>query len=1318
MKLKQLLKKSSALILSALMILTSAPISNVYADPDGAFSVSGSNTGSTTRGSGKYDTSKNIGEIYGEGVRCYIVNKLDNSFVQGTYGDSTFDCIDFLGANGGYEMYNNVGNSDDISYETAFGTANSIYFSDNYPFVIDGETKYFARIEFNCTTDTNEINSWLMKNGAANLADIVDHYWGSAALTRLKTDSNVLFCVEPIQIVSSVDDDGDQVAPNVGTRTVTYEKEFWKRVYDYFYDYTTNYRDEHEIKPYVLEFDINNDGIAEDVYVSASKIDNYDTQMLYDIISARNYLTDGTLVTNLDLAEQFIDELYDNDLNGGIAPNHIDRIDYSWTQVVTEEEPISQHFKYIYGTARWLYDNRGGQSVGDYEAGSIVTNALGVPSYYDVPHWSCNAVYCDGIGQDGVWECNEEYPNICFSEGARYTKSNGDIAPLFDGEGDLTHKSDGRITTYGLSILAPAADNITWHTNDYTSSSESAVPSCGFPGEINYSRNGGNNQCQKVYEIRNAKTGKLISVKSFPQYIVPSIIEIEDEKEDKIINIKCDNHTDECRKPWFNYMKNHNNGKYEFTDNSYKQILAHGSGYQVADWSVYKNISYADVFNMYTAYGANKSYSQLTGMYEAIGAEQSQQGKGPKHFVVLDDDEVVTVIRLVKYIDDDTSETFPENADVNLTESQLSVIGSANNSINDSRLKSYTFNNNPLGGDELTDNELWLGVSVDLHNQGRWIDTALGYWSIQQKDIRNTLKSYKVGVGFNGTHFGVARTQSDETGSEITGGIADVQIADTISNSGITYKNAVDSTDSLILSKYGTSQGNVSTPSSDIETDLVDSDISTTHSDTSETIIGLTADSGSLDPWTSSNAEDENERISNAEIETRSLAKDSIKTNVETLNTNQLKNISNIKQNNTGIEGSVQSSVIKAVQPIYKMQYYVMDSTNGKITHNTTNVTKQGATRTFACNSYAAISYIQPCNLIISSNMFSIDNILTNGDKGWNTVNNTLKGGSIYSVGTGSDSQKVNITTVQMVQSGSYDNSAYVNYSEDCSEATVKNNHAELVNEVTDNLKNSYLKMWLSDNTDNISSRANEDSGSIAVSGSTDELYDESHGFSKTNKFNNNIELQSDSKYWFSTDDTARNTATSAFFDVTSTTDIIDYFKIVFNTDGTVWILTSKDSSFPANKTSVLEKLSPEQGLSDIKNKDILMLDKETNVLSNMFNVMVRGAGNDVTAAWTKTGKWHNEYVEVTLMKQNTQLEMKLAYPSQRTTVVDTSLQAPSESKLDTFTKALKFNYATNMSNLETLGYFKSLPVKLKNADILFLSENKYITNGSIQDNN
>lgn len=80
-KPKKLLKQALSLFLVLLTIISAFPLSNitnVYADPDGAFSVSGSNTGSVTRGSGKYDTSKNIGEIYGEGVRCYIINKLDN----------------------------------------------------------------------------------------------------------------------------------------------------------------------------------------------------------------------------------------------------------------------------------------------------------------------------------------------------------------------------------------------------------------------------------------------------------------------------------------------------------------------------------------------------------------------------------------------------------------------------------------------------------------------------------------------------------------------------------------------------------------------------------------------------------------------------------------------------------------------------------------------------------------------------------------------------------------------------------------------------------------------------------------------------------------------------------------------------------------------------------------------------------------------------------------------------------------------------------------------------------------------------------------
>ena len=55
-------------------------------------------------------------------------------------------------------------------------------------------------------------------------------------------------------------------------------------------------------------------------------------------------------------------------------------------------------YKYIYGTARWLCDNSA-TSTTELEYGSMVLSELGVPTYYNVPQWSANAVYCDGIGK-------------------------------------------------------------------------------------------------------------------------------------------------------------------------------------------------------------------------------------------------------------------------------------------------------------------------------------------------------------------------------------------------------------------------------------------------------------------------------------------------------------------------------------------------------------------------------------------------------------------------------------------------------------------------------------------------------------------------------------------------------------------------------------------------------------------------------------------------------------------------------------------------------------------------------------------------------
>ena len=79
----------------------------------------------------------------------------------------------------------------------------------------------------------------------------------------------------------------------------------------------------------------------------------------------------------------------------------------------------------------------------------MVLSELGVPTYYNVPQWSANAVYCDGIGKQN--EFNREYSNICFSNGERM-EDKGHLHPAFEGELNTTEKSDGRITTYGLAL--------------------------------------------------------------------------------------------------------------------------------------------------------------------------------------------------------------------------------------------------------------------------------------------------------------------------------------------------------------------------------------------------------------------------------------------------------------------------------------------------------------------------------------------------------------------------------------------------------------------------------------------------------------------------------------------------------------------------------------------------------------------------------------------------------------------------------------------------------------------------------------------------
>lgn len=1337
---KKLLKQALSLLLVLLTLISAFPLSinNVYAKGGKIAGFQGKNIGSSSSGgNGPINGSDQwLSHLQTDAVQAYAYDTKNGQFIQGTYGDTTFKVIQFLGID---NIYNNVSSYENQgalykTNDTSFGTVNAsdVYRANEYPFRTsdDGDITAFYNSgwgEF--TANTSKIDSWLTAEvdgkESARLGDIINKYWGEAAYNKMVRNPNVVIIIEPMMLVEvqvSTDNDGD------GLRKLhdNVSKEAVDEIIRYDYD-------AYEIFDHTYSGDVCDCG-------KWGALSNSSDYYYFDDIEA-------------ELEEQrprSEDPAFWETIDNAIYDPGFDHIEISKTPVINHIEGynIDYYYNMLLATSRWVKENN--------EKG----NKMQVYEHHNVPTWGLYSMYSDGLGkknEDGSydtskWDSIFVFPydyEVINSDGAKNIE-----APIYNADNHRALTYGDKRSTLGMVMYSPSGlfgGDYIHHTNNYSQSEPSAADSCANEknDEPNASYSYGSNIVVKTYETRNKNTGKLVDSLSFMQWGIPDTISIEDEYSDEwVTSTFTDEYGNEKSRPYVDWMLSRPN-TYTCDGDS---VLAKGCGYHVSDWKTSQiteaqakdlsnNIGWS---NSFQPTSTRMSYQYLTKNYPAIAS-----GKGAKFTVTLGSngdnysaagDENILFVRLIKLVDDDGGdggeETTFSGANGALTESKIATIVSASSILsNDQSPQSYTWGSlwlAPLGeldseGNKIKadNNNYWgdnhfrlgYGVNVDKIN---YADKTIGYF-LSWQDSYRSLADFAITLCQQSTNFTVRR-ESDWTGSQINNIVTNVDTLN-ISKTGAYdgFNNITNGAHSALLSKYNASANTPSNPS-DVPENTVDTNISTSNDNrTMKYSVDTEDGSTDTDSWTNATAyaqANEYPDHESAWISSKSNTDNEVYTlAIETLNSDSNSNISTIKKNNSGVEGSVSSYVAKSVTPLVEMHYTMDDVDTGRIDeHNV--LTSRNATRTFACNSYAAISYIQPCNLIISSNMFAIDNILTCGDKQWNTVNNTLKGGSIYSVGTGSDSQKVNITTVQMVQSGSYDNSAYVNYSEDCSEATVKNNHAELVNEVTDNLKNSYLKQWLSDNTDNISSRANEDSGAIAVSGSTDELYDESHGFSKTNKFNNNIELQNDSKYWFSTDESNRNTAVSAFFDITNSKDTVDYYKIVFNTDGTVWILTSKDSSFPANKTSVLEKLSPEQGLSDIKNQDVIMLDKETNVLSNMFNVMVRGAGNDVTATWTKTGKWHNEYVEVTLMKQNTQLEMKLAYPSQRTTVVDPSLQAPSESKLDTFTKALKFNYTTNMSNLETLGYFKSLPVKLKNADILFLSENKYITNGSIQDNN
>ena len=436
--------KLLAVLLVIAMVITSIPV-GVYAGQ-----IGGINTGSSTVFSNPSSNPEaKFGGFSVEGVRCYIYDKSSDNILESEVFQGK-KAIDFLGySQEVQDMYNNV-EADDIDTTTAFGeiTYDEIEFSMDYPFEFDGIQYYYAHYIYDgvniladkpedvfntVVSGTEATNEKLKENNGEELSNIIHKYWGDTIDKEFKRNSNLMFIIEPIFIVS--DATGEE-------KTDT--DEFDNGAFYYQSGSVTN---DYEVEKYVY-FTVDKGGRCsageQKIIYSGNNLDTSVQAEVQDVDSDTAFTELKEILTE-DQYSTVISE-YQND--------YIDHFEKAvWYDKYSETTNYYRQYKYAYGTARSVYEQ--------------CQNGLEAASNYTIADSVCDAVYCKEIGENG--EYNAEYPLI-FPDNPEAQK------PTYGGDENVL-EVNGTKTTWGMSILASKEFNESiWHTNKYTTGEPSGVP--------------------------------------------------------------------------------------------------------------------------------------------------------------------------------------------------------------------------------------------------------------------------------------------------------------------------------------------------------------------------------------------------------------------------------------------------------------------------------------------------------------------------------------------------------------------------------------------------------------------------------------------------------------------------------------------------------------------------------------------------------------------------------------------------------------------------------------------------------------------------
>ena len=447
--------KLLAVLLVIAMVITSIPV-GVYAGQ-----IGGINTGSSTVFSNPSSNPEaKFGGYSVEGVRCYIYDKSSDNILE----SEVFQGKKAIEA-------------DDIDTTTAFGeiTYDEIEFSMDYPFEFDGIQYYYAHYIYDgvniladkpedvfntVVSGTEATNEKLKENNGEELSNIIHKYWGDTIDKEFKRNSNLMFIIEPIFIVSYAT--GEE-------KTDT--DEFDNGAFYYQSGSVTN---DYKVEKYVY-FTVDKGGRCsageQKIIYSGNNLDTSVQANVQDIDS-------DTAFT--ELKEILTEEQYSAVLSD-YQEDYIDHFEKAvWYDKYSETTNYYRQYKYAYGTARSIYEQ--------------CQNGLEAASNYTIADSVCDAVHCDEIGENG--EYNAEYPLI-FPANPEAQK------PTYGGDENVL-EVNGTKTTWGMSILASKEFNESiWHTNKYTTGEPSGVPAddvTNYPNDNGHPY--GNNVVEKIYEIR------------------------------------------------------------------------------------------------------------------------------------------------------------------------------------------------------------------------------------------------------------------------------------------------------------------------------------------------------------------------------------------------------------------------------------------------------------------------------------------------------------------------------------------------------------------------------------------------------------------------------------------------------------------------------------------------------------------------------------------------------------------------------------------------------------------------------------------------